>query len=335
MTTPDHETTKLPLKKCLVTAVVGRTGAGKSTLINALLGEHLCIVSNKTQTTRQLIRGILRFRDCQMVLTDTPGFQESPRNQLNKMMNRHLSEALHQPDAVVWVADVRSLMNQSATEKRLMEKLLSPYWERMAESPALPSQPTINTLPIPKVVVVINKVDLIEKKGDLLPLLARLAAQYPHTEWVPLSALREKNTAPLLECLYAYATEREPLFPDDQYTTESERFLASELLREQLYKHLRQELPFGCAVVVDEFIDDVNARGQPVSRITMTIMVSSPNFKPMILGKKGEMLKTIASEARLAMEKMLDRRIFLTTWVKVVEDWQDDPAKLKTLGYGQ
>lgn len=333
---------KLPkITKSLVVAIIGRTAAGKSTLINALAQNHLCIVSDKTQTTRQLIRAIITYKDCQIVLTDTPGYQEKPQNALNRAMNRSFSSALENPDMVVWVLDVYQYIKNPTSENRVMDKVFSTMINRLNEEGKL----------IPSAII-LNKIDKLKSVAATLPVINQLNIQFPNTELVPLSALSKKNLSEFIEVLYKSRTSNMPIFPEDYLSDLGEKFFAAEFLREALYKELYQELPFSCAVVVDEFNfqpqeynpeikpkssrkknPDKNSAAYGLYRISLTIRISNEKHKPIILGDKGDRLKLIATRARLQMERFYGRKVYLQTWIKVNEDWQNKPELLKEFGY--
>lgn len=327
---------KIPntINKLAVAAIIGRTAVGKSTIINALIGEDLCIVSNRTQTTRHLIRAITLFKDCQIVLTDTPGYQERPQNALNKAMNRSLSVALTTPNIIIWVLDCEKFLKNPTSEMRFLEKLFAP---------------NISIIKNVKSAIVLNKIDRLRSPNEVLKAIEFLAKQYPQSELIPVSAKTKKNLNELLEVILSAGVESPPLFPIDEISDLSEKFFAAEFLRESIYAETYQELPFSCAVTVDEF-NEVPAKEIPqlssakvkhqqprkkplMLNIALTIHISDDKHKPIVLGEHGSRLKSIATNARLKMEDFFGRKVYLQTWVKINENWQDNPQLLKEFGY--
>lgn len=284
-------------------AIVGRPNVGKSTLLNCLVGQKISIVSRKAQTTRHRITGVLTQGAAQFVFVDTPGFQTRHKNALNRSMNRTVTSVLADVDVVFLVLEA----DRFGPDDKLVVSLL-------------PSDA--------KVILVINKVDLLADKGRLLPFMERMSQEYPFAEIVPLSAEKGSNTDTLLKVAAAYLPEGIPLFEDDDITDRSERFLAAEFLREKLFRLLGDELPYGMTVEIEKF----EAEGR-LRRIHAAIIVDRPSYKGIVIGKGGERLKRIASEARQELEKLFDGKIFLEVWVKVRGGWADDERALKSLGY--
>jgi len=311
------------LKRSIVASIIGRTAVGKSSIINALIGEHLSIVSSRTQTTRQLIRAIFNYQDCQIVLIDTPGYQERPKNKLNRLMNRTLTEALANPDMIVWVIDASRYQKSKLSEKRLLEKILIPVFDQV-------------DLPITGVVV-FNKIDKLKNINQLLPMLEDFKNSFPNLaklELIPLSAITKKNINILLKILCQNSKVTSPLFPEDQISDLNERFFAQEFMRESLYDELYQEIPFGCAVTIDSFAKEkTKNKKKELLRIALTIRISSDKHKPIILGENGQRIKRIATKARLKMENFYRTKVYLQTWIKVNPNWQNQPGLLKEFGY--
>jgi GTP-binding protein Era len=285
-------------------AVVGRPNVGKSTLINTLVGAKVSIVSSKPQTTRHRVLGVRTEGEAQFVFVDTPGFQTQHRNALNQSMNRVVTQVLSEVDAVLFL--IESLKLTPADERVL--KLL------------------------PKgtpVILVVNKVDQVADKPRLLPFLQEAASRFQFAEVVPLSALDGKDGDRLLGILGKYLPESEPLFEEDAITDRSERFLAAEIVREKVFRLTGDEIPYGVAVAVEKYETEPSG----MRRIHVVIWVDREAHKPMLLGKGGEHLKRISTEARQDMEKLFDAKVFLQCWVKVKSGWADNAALLRSLGH--
>jgi len=284
-------------------AIVGRPNVGKSTLLNRLIGQKISIVSRKAQTTRHRVTGILTRDDAQLVFVDTPGFQTRHRNALNRSMNRTVSQVLGDVDLVFFVIEAGRF---GEDDRKVVE--------------VLPADA--------RVVLVINKVDRLGDKSQLLPFIAKMADVYPFTEIVPLSAERGTNVETLVKAATPLLPEGDAMFGADEITDRSERFLAAEFLREKLFRLLGDELPYGIAVEIEKFETEGNLR-----RIHAAVVVDKPGHKGIVIGKGGEQLKRIASEARVELEKLFDGKVFLEVWVKVKSGWADDERALKSLGY--
>jgi len=284
-------------------AIVGRPNVGKSTLLNRLIGQKISIVSRKAQTTRHRVTGVLTEGQAQFIFVDTPGFQTRHKNALNRAMNRTVTQVLSDVDLVLFVI------------------------ESGRYGPA--DEQVVKLLPEgAKVILVVNKVDLLEDKARMLPFLQKMSAVYPFAEIVPVSAEKGRNTAELLKAAEPYLPEGDPIFDADDITDRSERFLAAEFLREKLFRQLGEELPYGMTVEIEKFEAEPGLR-----RIHAAIIVDRDAHKAMVIGKGGERLKRIATEARLEMEKLFESKVFLETWVKVKSGWADDERALKSLGY--
>lgn len=284
-------------------AIVGRPNVGKSTLLNRLIGQKISIVSRKAQTTRHRVTGILTNDDAQFVFVDTPGFQTKHRNALNRSMNRTVSQVLADVDLVLFVIEAGRF---GEDDRKVVE--------------VLPQEG--------KVVLVINKVDRLADKTQLLPFIARVKDVYPFTEIVPLSAERGTNVEQLLKAVTPLLPEGAPMYGEDEITDRSERFLAAEFLREKLFRLLGDELPYGIAVEIEKFETEGNLR-----RIHAAVVVDRASHKAIVIGRGGEQLKRIASEARVELEQLFDGKVFLEVWVKVKSGWADDERALKSLGY--
>ena len=284
-------------------AIVGRPNVGTSTLLNRLIGEKISIVSRKAQTTRHRIMGILTRPDAQFVFVDTPGFQTKHTNALNRAMNRGVTQALADVDVVVFVIDADHF---DARDKAVI-KLLP------AERP---------------VVLAVNKIDQIKDKTKLLPLLAELASQHDFAAIVPVSAAKGNQLDDLLAETRKHLPHSELLFGEDEITDKSERFLAAEYIREKLFRLIGDELPYATTVEIEKF----ELEG-PLRRISAAIVVDRQAHKGIVIGKGGDTLKRIASEARQDMERLFDGKVFLEVFVKVKSGWADDERLLKSLGY--
>lgn len=284
-------------------AIVGRPNVGKSTLLNRLIGEKISIVSRKAQTTRHRIMGILTRPDAQFVFVDTPGFQTKHTNALNRTMNRGVSQALAEVDVVILVLDADHFDERDKAVIQLLP----------------PERP---------VILAVNKIDQIKDKTKLLPILASLAGQHAFAAIVPVSAAKGSQLEDLLAETRKHLPNNELLFGEDEITDKSEKFIASEYIREKLFRLIGDELPYAATVEVEKFEVDGALR-----RISAAIVVDRQAHKGIIIGKGGETLKRIASEARQDMERLFDGKVFLEVFVKVKSGWTDDERLLKSLGY--
>jgi GTP-binding protein Era len=284
-------------------AIVGCPNVGKSTLMNRLVGAKVSITSKKAQTTRHRIHGILTTDACQYVFVDTPGFQLRHRNALNRAMNRTVTTALADIDVVLFVIEAN---RWRAEDKEVLARL-------PAGTP---------------VVLVISKVDRLSDKGSLLPFMAKMAAEHAFSEIVPISSERDENLDTLMQVVARHLPESAPIFAPDDLTDRSERFLAAELLREKLFRNLGEELPYGIAVEIERFELDGEVR-----RIHAAVIVDKDAHKAIVIGKGGERLKRVSSDARKDMERLFGGKVWLETWVKVKSGWADDERALKSLGY--
>ncbi len=284
-------------------AIVGRPNVGKSTLLNRLIGQKISIVSRKAQTTRHRVTGVLTEGQAQYIFVDTPGFQTRHKNALNRAMNRTVTQVLADVDLVLFVIE---------------SGRFGPADEQVVK--LLPEGA--------KVILVVNKMDMLEDKARVLPFLQKMGAVYPFAEIVPVSAEKGHNTAQLLKAAEPYLPEGEWIFGEDDITDRSERFLAAEFLREKLFRQLGEELPYGMTVEIEKFEAEPGMR-----RINAAIIVDRDAHKAMVIGKGGERLKRIATEARVELEKLFDSKVFLEVWVKVKSGWADDERALKSLGY--
>jgi GTP-binding protein Era len=285
-------------------AVVGRPNTGKSTLINQLVGAKVSIVSPKAQTTRHRLLGIATFADGQLLLVDTPGIHGRQPRAMNRYMNRAARGAVEGVDAAVLVIEAGR-------------------WE---EDDAL-AHKALKDAGVP-VVLVINKVDRIKEKSVLLPFIARVTEGREFAAVHPLSALKGKGTDALARTLVGLVPESEPLYAEDEITDRSQRFLAGELVREQLMLRLGEELPYSATVEIEKFEED-----GALLRIAAVVWVEREGQKPIVIGKGGERLKAISTAARAGMEQLFGRKVFLETWCRVREGWSDDEAALRRFGY--
>jgi GTP-binding protein Era len=289
--------------RCGTLAVIGRPNVGKSTLTNRLVGAKVSITSKKAQTTRHRIHGILTTEACQYIFVDTPGFQTTHRNALNRMMNRSVTQALADVDVVLFVIEAG---RWGPGEKEIL-RLLPPDRQ---------------------VLLIINKIDRLTDKSRLLPFIDSVSREYDFAEIIPLSAEKGHGTAELLATAAKFLPESPPFFDADDITDRSERFLAAELLREKLFRNLGEELPYGLTVEIEKFEEEGALR-----RIYAAIVVDREGYKAIVIGKGGERLKRISSDARADMERLFGGKVWLETWVKVKGGWADDERALKSLGY--
>jgi len=286
-------------------AVVGRPNVGKSTLVNRLVGEKVAIVSDKPQTTRNRILAVLNRPGGQVVLFDTPGIHK-PMHRMNERMVEAAVASLGQVDLAVWVVDVTEAYGPG---DRYVKEVLA-----RAGKP---------------VILALNKIDLIPKP-DLLPLIDQYRRLLDFVEVIPLSAREGDNVDVLGERLVAHLPEGERLYPEDFLTDQPERFFVAEMVREQILRHTREEIPYSTAVVIDSFKE-----GDPLVRIEASILVERPSQKGILIGRGGAMLKAIGSAARREIESFLGTKVYLGLFVKVREGWREDQAVLDEMGLGK
>ena len=286
-------------------ALVGRPNVGKSTLLNALLGEPIAITSPHPQTTREPVRGVLTREPTQYVFVDTPGLHEA-RTRLGHRMNDQAQTQGREADVVVLVVETR------ADERDL--ELARKLGELLGDVPA---------------VLVLNKVDKLKDKALLLPVIAAFNDARPFAAIVPMSARRGDGVDRLLAALPELLPEQEWLYPPDTLSDQPERFFVTEFVREQILAHTRQEVPHGVAVVIERFEE-----GKTVTHIEIAVHVAREGHKGILVGAKGNMMKAIGTAARARVEQMLGRKVHLALRVRATPGWMDDPAKLAELGYG-
>lgn len=291
-------------------AVIGRPNVGKSTLTNALVGSKVSIVSNRPQTTRHRLLGIATFPEGQIALVDTPGLHKQEgkfsASAMSKVMNRAARGALEDVDAAVLVIEAG----------------------RWDEADTL-AYNVLSDTGIP-VMLVINKVDQIKTKAELLPFLSKVTEERTFASVHLVSALKRNGLEQLVKDMLALLPEAPPMFGEDEITDRSQRFMAGELLREQLMRQLGNELPYATTVEIERFAEE-----EGLLRIGAVIWVERESQKSIVIGKGGARLKEIGSKARLQMERMFDAKVFLETWVRVREGWSGDAAALKAFGYNE
>ncbi len=284
-------------------AIIGRPNVGKSTLLNKLLQHKVSITSRKAQTTRFRINGILTDHQTQYVFVDTPGFQKQYTNRLNTAMNRVVAQSVLDVDVILFVIEAMQFDQRDADALKILP----------ADVP---------------VILVINKIDQLSDKNQLLPFLSKFENIFQFAAIVPVSAQKKIQLTQLLDIIRIYLPINQPLFEKDEITDRSERFIAGEFIREKLFRLIGDEIPYSTTVVVDHF----KLEGS-LHKIHATILVEKPNQKAIIIGKKGEKIKQIASQARIDMELLFGEKVYLEVWVKVKNGWADDEATLRNLGY--
>jgi GTP-binding protein Era len=302
--TDDKEKTAKPLFRSGYIAIIGRPNVGKSTLLNQLLGEKVAIVSPKPQTTRNRITGIRTTETSQMVFLDTPGI-----HQAHSLMNRRMVDvalqSLHEVDMIVWLLDSHERIGAED--------------ERIAQ--------TLSELKIP-IAVLLNKIDLVSK-GKLLPMIQRCSELLPDREILPLSALKGENIQVLLGLIERNLPEGPKYFSGEEFTDQTERFIAAEIIREKVFLLTRQEIPYGVAVTIDEFSE---REEKSLIIISATIHTEREAHKPILIGKHGAMLKQIGTRAREELEALFGCRVFLELFVRVDRDWTQNPHMLTEMG---
>lgn len=296
-------------ERCGYAAIIGRPNVGKSTLLNHILGQKLSITSRKPQTTRHRLLGIKTYADdTQIIYVDTPGIHQRHHNAMNRYLNRAASSSLTGVDVVVWLLEALKWTAEDAHVLQVLQQ---------------------NAAGIP-VILGVNKVDQMSDRSHLLPFLAEVQEKYRFTEIFPLSALKGSNLPELEACIARLLPANAWLFPPDQWTDRSERFLVAEIVREKLVRRLGAELPYRLTVQVEHFADEAG-----LTHISTVIWVERDSQKGIVIGKQGKLLKQVGSDARTDIEALLDRKVFLQLWVKVKAGWSDDERALRQLGYSE
>ncbi|GAB3625234.1 GTPase Era [Pandoraea terrae] len=289
--------------RCGTVAIVGRPNVGKSTLMNALVGQKISITSRKAQTTRHRITGIRTTEDAQFVFVDTPGFQTRHATALNRSLNRAVTSTLSSVDIVLFVIEAG---NFGPDDEKVL-KLLP------------------DNVPV---MLVLNKLDRVGDKGELFPFMKQITDLREFREVIPMSAKRHEDIERLLATLRPHLLVGDPIYGEDDLTDRSERFLAAEILREKVFRWTGDELPYTSTVLIDKFEQEGNLR-----RVFATILVDRDSHKAMIIGAKGAKLKQISTEARLDMAKLFDGPVYLEVWIKIKSGWADNEAGLRAYGY--
>ena len=290
---------------CGYVALIGRPNVGKSTLMNHLLGQKISITSRKPQTTRHQILGINTTEKGQAIYMDTPGMHASEKRALNRHLNRTADTTLLGVDVVVWLID--GLFFQDYDEE-IFKKL---------ERAGLP------------VILAVNKVDKVKDKTKMMAFFAAAQQRYPFANIIPVSALKKTNLEELESAIMSLLPEQENIYPEDQITDRSERFLAAEIVREKLTRRLGDELPYSLTVEIERYEDLPG-----ISKIYAIIWVERDSQKNIVIGKDGEMLKKVGTDARIDIEKLIDKKVYLQLWVKVKSGWSDSERALQSLGFG-
>lgn len=283
-------------------ALIGKPNTGKSTLMNALVGEKVSITAHRPQTTRHQILGIKTTENYQCIFVDTPGIHDNNRKAIHRYMNRAATSMLSDVDLICVLLEVKRF-NQD--DEKILKRVEN----------------------FDNVMIVLNKIDQINKQ-DCLPIMRRIAQCAPEREIVPVSALQQENLERLEALIISRLAEGVPQFPDDQLTDKSMRFIAAEIIREKLFRLLKQELPYSITVSIDHYKEESD-----MVRISATIWVERKSQKGIVIGKKGSLLKKIGSQAREDIQRLVANKVYLQLWVKVREDWADDEQSLASFGY--
>ena len=289
---------------CGYVAIVGRPNVGKSTLLNHLLGQKLCITSRKPQTTRHTLLGIKTEENVQIIYVDTPGIHTNQDKAINRVMNRSASSVIADVDVVIFMLD---RCEWSDADEYVAKQL--------------------SNISVP-ILVALNKVDMINNRDDLLPHIEFLKGKVTAQDFLPVSALRRICIDELEEKIKGFIPSQPHLFPDDQITDRSERFLAAEIVREKITRQLGAELPYQITVEIEEFRVE-----KKIIHIGALILVERDGQKKILIGSNGARIKKVGEQARADMESMFDSKVMLRTWVKVRSGWSDDERALQSLGY--
>ena len=296
-------------QRCGLVAIVGKPNVGKSTLMNALVGQKVSITSRKAQTTRHRITGMHTRGTTQFVFVDTPGFQTRHNNALNRSLNKTVVGAVGDVDLILFVVEAGMFNQADAKVLALLSK----------------NVPTL---------LVANKLDQVNRRADIAPWLQDMQQRHAFAEFVPMSAKNAKDIERMLGICEKYLPEQAWWYAADELTDRSEKFLASETVREKLFRLTGDELPYTSTVVIDKFEEEAGRGKQKrLLRIAATIVVERDGHKAMVIGDKGERIKRIGTETRVELEKLLDAKVFIEMWVKVRSGWADDEARVRSFGY--
>ena len=295
-------------QRCGLVAIVGKPNVGKSTLLNALVGQKISITSRKAQTTRHRITGIRTTGETQFIFVDTPGFQTDHANALNRSLNKTVVGAVSDVDLVLFVVNAGSFAQADAKVLALLNKGI----------PAL---------------LIANKLDKVNRREEIAPWLQEMQTRHPFAQFMPMSAKNPKDIERLLTQCQAYLPEQAWWYSEDELTDRSEKFLASEIIREKLFRFTGDELPYTSTVIIDKFTEEPGKTVSRMVRIAATIVVERDGHKAMVIGEGGERLKQIGTLARQELEKLMDAKVFIELWVKVRSGWADDEARVRSFGY--
>ena len=289
--------------------IIGKPNVGKSTLMNALVGERMSIITNKPQTTRHRIIGILSDDDYQIVFSDTPGVIKDPSYRMQEAMNRFVHTTFDDADLMLFVTEAGE---KYAEDHPILKKL------KGVEVPLF---------------LVINKIDLASPE-EVATLISQWNERIPFKETIPISALHKRGTEELLSLILDNLPEGPVYYPKDQLTDRPERFFVSEIIREKILQQYKQEVPYSCEVIIDSFKEGETNQGAPIVRIHATIFVARKTQKGILIGKQGSALKKLGTASRKSIETFLEKKVFLELHIKIRENWRDDERQLKHFGYG-
>ncbi len=304
----DTTDTNAKPQRCGTVAIVGKPNVGKSTLLNALVGQKISITSRKAQTTRHRITGIHNAENTQFIFVDTPGFQTAHANALNRSLNKTVLGAVGDVDLVLFVVNAGSFAEADAKVLNLLSK----------------------NIPC---ILIANKLDKVHQRHEIAQWLQEMQEKHGFAELMPMSAKNAKDIQRLLVQCEKYLPEQAWWYTEDELTDRSEKFLVSEMIREKLFRLTGDELPYTSTVVIDKFTEEPGKTVSRMVRVAATIIVERDGHKAMVIGEGGERLKQIGTLARQELEKLMDAKVFLELWVKVRSGWADDEARVRSFGY--
>ncbi|QJW85045.1 GTPase Era [Ramlibacter terrae] len=305
---PQPPVAEATTQRCGLVAIVGKPNVGKSTLLNALVGQKISITSAKAQTTRHRITGVRTIGETQYVFADTPGFQTRHSTALNRSLNKAVTGAIADVDLVLFVVEAGNFTLGDAKVLALLK-------------PDIPA------------ILVANKLDVVHRRAELAPRLRDMQQRHPFAEFVPMSARNAKDVDRLFGVCEKYLPHQPWMYGEDELTDRSEKFPASEMVREKLFRLTGDELPYTSAVAIEKWEEEPSPKFKRMVRIAATIVVERESHKAMIIGEGGEKLKRIGTEARTELERLMDAKVFLQIFVKVRSGWADDEARVRSFGY--